>query len=552
MLGSLKIGPELRRFLGGVCCQRCEMKEWIYLTRSDCGCKTNANFSNPNPNQMRPKAIPTSSSLSKFTGSLLTICTAVTVALGGEVSPKTTKAVAPPAPASPWEVTAATGVGFATGNTDNLNLSAQLLASYFKGPHELYLGADYFYAENLGVQTTNNLRIYGTYNRLVTDLFYLGSAVDFFTDEPAALDYRLTAIPHLGYFFVKNDQVKLSVEAGLGYLWEDQGGRDDYLVWRLSQRLEMRLSDRVTLWESVSLVPRASDFSNSYVVAEAGVRTRLSDRWAFRTFVRNIYDSTPASGEVENDLSLIAGVSYALGGLPAEEAAPLRRSLKPAMAAPAPPALGWTRTAGLGFALSQGNSEALLASANVLADYRGKSNEVFLSAIGAYGENDGVETVKNVRLGTQYNRLLSDHWFVGLEGRFAHDAVALVDYRVMSRAALGCYLVRNDAIQLSFEAGPGYLWEEVGGIQSDYMTVEAVQKLNWKLSDTVSIGENIGWVGSTEDSEDYLIQATAFVDVAVSDRLSFRTTVTNTFDNTPAAGSERNDLILTAGVAVKF
>ena len=44
MLGSLKIGPELWRFLGGVCCQRCEMKEWIYLTRSDCGCKTLGRF----------------------------------------------------------------------------------------------------------------------------------------------------------------------------------------------------------------------------------------------------------------------------------------------------------------------------------------------------------------------------------------------------------------------------------------------------------------------------------------------------------------------------
>jgi hypothetical protein len=38
----------------------------------------------------------------------------------------------------------------------------------------------------------------------------------------------------------------------------------------------------------------------------------------------------------------------------------------------------------------------------------------------------------------------------------------------------------------------------------------------------------------------------------MSDQISFRTSVTNTFDNVPAAGANRNDLILSAGIAVKF
>ena len=474
------------------------------------------------------------------------------LALAGGESTNASKVESPKTIESPWEVTAAGGVGVSSGNTDNLNLSAQLLASYLKGPNEFYLGADYFYAENLGVQTTDNLRVYSTFNHLLTDSLYIGSAADYFTDDSAGLDYRISAIPYLGYYLVKSDAVKLSVEGGLGYVWENQGVKDDYLVWRFGQRLEMRLSDRVTLWESVSFVPQASDFSNSYLIAEAGFRTRLSERWALRTFVRNVYDATPAVGREKNDLSLIAGVSYALGGLPPEEAAPVRRSLKPAKAAPAAAAKGWARTAGLGFALAQGNSETLLANVDALADYRGDANELFLAGGGAYGENGGVEAVKNVRAGAQYNRLLSEHWFVGAAGRYAHDAIAQVDYRLISRTAFGCYLIRNDSVQLSVEAGPGYLWEEVGGIQADYAIVEAVQRLTWKPTETISIGQNLSWIRSVEDSDDYLIQAAAFVDVALSDQLSFRTAVTNTFDNTPAAGSKRNDLMLSSGFAVKF
>jgi putative salt-induced outer membrane protein len=226
--------------------------------------------------------------------------------------------------------------------------------------------------------------------------------------------------------------------------------------------------------------------------------------------------------------------------------------LKPANAAPAAPALGWSRTAAVGFATSQGNSEALLVSADLATEYRGTENEFFLNVGGAYGENAGVTNVENARGSVQYNRLFSERWFGAVASRFLYDSISQVDYRVLPRTALGYYFIRTDAVQLSVEAGPGFLWEEVGGVAADYFTLEAVQKLTWKLSDTISIGETLGYVGSPEDFDDYLILATAFVDVAMSDQISFRTSVTNTFDNVPAAGANRNDLILSAGIAVKF
>lgn len=492
------------------------------------------------------------SPFARLAGGFFSLCAASSLVLAGEASPKAVKSTVPPAPSNPWEITAASGVGLASGNSDNLNLSAQLLASYVDGPNELYLGADYFYAESLGLQTTNNLRLFTTYNRLLSDRLYLGGAAEYFTDDSAELDYRISAMPYLGYYLLKSDKVKLALEAGGGYLWENQGVSQDYWVLRFGQRLEWKLSDRISFWESISFVPEATDFDNHYLMAEAGLKTRLSDRWALRTFVRNTYDATPAAGREENDLSLIAGLSYALGGLPAEDAAPVRRSLKPAKAALTPPAMGWMRTAAVGFSLAQGNSDALLATADFLADYRSEENEMFLSAGGAYGESSGIQDVENARAAAQYNRLFTERWYGALATRFLYDAISEVDYRITPRTALGYYFLRSDAVQLSLEAGPGYLWENVGGIDADYFTIEAVQKLTWKVTDTVSIGETIGWIGSPEDFNDYLILASAFVDVAISDRVSFRTAVTNTFDNTPAAGARSNDLILSAGIAVKF
>ncbi len=482
------------------------------------------------------------------------LLTTTTVLTAGETTPAS-KALIPEqsTPAvSPWETTAASGLGLTAGNSEAIHFSAQFLASYLKDNDELYLGADYFYAEGAGVQTTNNVRLFSTYNRLLSERWYLGGAAEYFQDELADLDYRISAIPHVGYYLLKSDAVKLAIEAGGGYLWENQSERRDYWTLRFGQRLEWQLNERVTLWESLSFVPEAADFGNYYLMAEAGLKTRLSDRWALRTFVRSTYDATPAGGREENDLSVIAGLSYALGGLPAEETAPVRRSLKPANAAPAAPALGWSRTAAVGFATSQGNSEALLVSADLVTEYRGAENELFLNVGGAYGENAGVTNVENARGSVQYNRLFSENWFGAVASRFLYDSISQVDYRVLPRTALGHYFIRTDAVQLSVEAGPGFLWEEVGGVAADYFTLEALQKLTWKLSDTISIGETLGYVGSPEDFDDYLILATAFVDVAMSDQISFRTSVTNTFDNVPAAGANRNDLILSAGIAVKF
>jgi putative salt-induced outer membrane protein YdiY len=452
----------------------------------------------------------------------------------------------------PWEVTAASGLGLTTGNSESVNFSAQLLASYLQDSDELYLGADYFYAEGAGVQTTNNLRLFSTYNRLLSERWYLGGMAEYFQDDLADLDYRISAMPHLGYYLLKNDSVKLALEAGGGYLWENQGDRRDYWTLRFGQRLEWRLNDRVSLWESVSFVPEAADFGNYYMLAEAGLKTRLSNRWSLRTFVRNTYDATPAAGREENDLSIIAGLSYALGGLPAEDPAPVRRSLKPAKAAPADPAQGWSRTAAVGFATSQGNSESLLVTADLLAEYRGADDELFLQAGGAYGENAGVTNVENARASAQYNRLFTERWYGSAAARLLYDSISQVDYRVTPRVALGCYLLKTDAVQLSVEAGPGYLWEEVGGVAADSFTLEALQKLTWQVTDTISLGETLGYIGSPEDFNDYLILASAFVDVAMTDRVSFRTSVTNTFDNTPALGASKNDLILSAGFAVKF
>jgi hypothetical protein len=55
-----------------------------------------------------------------------------------------------------------------------------------------------------------------------------------------------------------------------------------------------------------------------------------------------------------------------------------------------------------------------------------------------------------------------------------------------------------------------------------------------------------------EDWENFFLVAAAALDFDVTEDLSFRTSVNSIYDNTPAAGNKKNDLLLSAGVAVRF
>jgi Protein of unknown function, DUF481 len=143
--------------------------------------------------------------------------------------------ITPPKPKSDWEVTGAAGLTLADGNADTLAYSLQFLATRISDIDEIYLNADYFYADDQGVEASNALRLNGQYNRLLSERFYYGFTGGYLADQVAELDYRIDTNALFGYYLWKNDQSSLAIEAGPGYSWEAQGGiTDSYTSLRFS------------------------------------------------------------------------------------------------------------------------------------------------------------------------------------------------------------------------------------------------------------------------------------------------------------------------------
>ncbi len=455
-------------------------------------------------------------------------------------------------PGSPWEVTGAASVGFSEGNSDSLAYSLQLLGTYANGDNEGVIGADLLYSESNGIASTNSFRLFGQYNRLHTDRFYSTINASYLTDNVAALDYRIDVGLGLGYYLIKSESTSLTFEAGPGYAWEDQGGISrDFLTVRFAERFEHQLSNRSKLWQSAVFSPEADNFSDYLLTAEVGIDTLLSEQWALRTSVRYQYDSTPANGQQSDDTTLLMGLSYALGGFPDPEEEG-RQTLHPADEGPEAIQMGWSTSAALGLALAKGNADSLTISLAADSAYREENRELFLAGAYTYAEDSGNTSADALRASVQFNRLLNDRVYVGTGIGFLRDDVADIAYRVTPAVTVGYYLIKNDEMTLSVEAGPGYTFEEVGGLEDDYFSIVAAEKFTWELSDRMTLKQSLSAVFDPADSDNYTLVGDVFLDTDITNNLAWRVAAGWTYDNQPALGQGKEDTTLTTGITVKF
>ena len=451
-----------------------------------------------------------------------------------------------------WDVTAAAGLSLAQGNSDSLAYSLHALATYQDDRWEGLVGADYFYSDNEGVTGSDSLRIFGQGHRLLTNRFYLGAAGSFFRDDLADLDYRVDTSSVFGYHLIKNSQTKFSLEAGPGYTWEAQDGRfDSYGNIRFGQRFEHQLTGLSKIWQSANLAPQIDDFNNYNLIVEAGLDLLLTEQWAVRTGVRYIYDNTPATGRDRSDLTLTMGVVYSLGGFPsaAEEE---RSTLIPLLDESEEKSIGWTSSAALGVSLAKGNADSLQATLSFDSAYRTSINELFFNGVYNYGENSDETAVDALRLGTRYNRLLSEKTYVGVGGEFFRDDVARLSYRTNGSAYVGHYIVKNEKVSLAFEGGGGYLWEESAGVPNDFIILRAAERFSWVLGHRVTLKQDAAIDFEYENSDNYLLTVIAYLDIDITDSLSWRLAGTYIYNNEPEEELGNSDITLTSGIAVRF
>jgi len=212
----------------------------------------------------------------------------------------------------------------------------------------------------------------------------------------------------------------------------------------------------------------------------------------------------------------------------------------------------WDRLLSFGYDKTSGNSDtSMLAIKGVIT--REKEDNIWrFAAEERYGETDDEKKIDYSKAVAEYKRLLSDRLYAGMGISASRDDIADVDYRVSPNPVLGYFLLKNERTRLNLEVGPSYLFEKVGGIKDDYLAPRVGERFELQITDNAKLFQAVELTFSAEDSENYLVEAEAGIEAAITTLLSLIASVKDTYDNQPALDKERNDIAILTSLGVRF
>lgn len=217
-----------------------------------------------------------------------------------------------------------------------------------------------------------------------------------------------------------------------------------------------------------------------------------------------------------------------------------------------PPPPKWEKTAAVGLTLTRGNSDTALFTGNVLGTRKSPVDEWAVGADASYGEDDGDKNNEALHGFIQYNRLFTEKWYAygRLDG--LHDAVADLEYRFTFSPGVGYYFIKNATTRLSLEGGPAFIYEKQGTDARGYVALRAAERFEHKINDKTKIWQSLEYLPQVDDFGNYILNAEIGVDTALTEKLSLRAFIVDTYDNEPAPGREKNDMKLVTAIAYKF
>ena len=249
------------------------------------------------------------------------ICTSVATKVYGECIPSSDPCT-PKKVLNEWEKSLIFGFNLTQGNSETMLLGLGGKAHKEEGNEIMDFSFLYNYGEDSTNKsdsdsdddtTRNDLRAEGSYDQLISERTYFGVGSSFLYDEIADVDYRVSIDPSPGYFFLKDNTIKLSAEAGPSYIFEKQGEEENnYFAPRIANKFEWAITCTSKVFELTEMYFDVSDSKNILVSAEVGIEAAISTNLALVLSVREDYDNVPTLGRDKGDLAIMTSLKVSI------------------------------------------------------------------------------------------------------------------------------------------------------------------------------------------------------------------------------------------------
>jgi putative salt-induced outer membrane protein YdiY len=223
---------------------------------------------------------------------------------------------------------------------------------------------------------------------------------------------------------------------------------------------------------------------------------------------------------------------------------------------PCPPAAtpGWHGGAGLGLAITGGNSDTQNYSLDFLVTYDPqKRNVVKIDGLYLRAKADGADTANKAALGLRDEYGLGRAFLFG-EGRYQRDRFKQLDYLITPIVGAGLKLVDGPRVKAAVDAGIGLAFEKLEA--RDATTdgaLRAGESIAWKISETATLTHLASAVFKMDDFGDAFYHLDTGLAASVSQRLALRIAGVIDVKNKPADPSlKKTDTALLASIAFKF
>jgi len=239
--------------------------------------------------------------------------------------------VAPPKAAAPstcndapkdpaiWDKSLNFGLNYTEGNSKTTNIYAGGLVMRDFEKNAWRFQADYNYgaaadsADAPKTENKNNFRALADYRRVLESDWYAGAGTAFAHDAIADLKYRVILSPTAGRYLIRDEETRLSVEAGPSYVFEKLGDEtEDFAAARVADRFEWELSPTSKIFQFTEYLISFEDASQYLLNAEVGIESALNSYLSLVFTVRDYYINKPAEGRVPNDVITITALKVAL------------------------------------------------------------------------------------------------------------------------------------------------------------------------------------------------------------------------------------------------
>jgi putative salt-induced outer membrane protein YdiY len=217
-----------------------------------------------------------------------------------------------PAPKSPWDTIVQAGVTLTRGNSETLLANGGISTARRWTKSDFSSSIFLTYGTDRDRQTTDLLRAYGQYNQTLSERWYAGMRLEGLRDGVADVDYRFTLSPLVGWYAFKSAKFFLRAESGpsAAVIENIAGNHNEYLVWRVAERIEWRVSAAANLWQSFELLQPTDDANNFLVNGELGFNAAITDSIGIQPKVLATFDNEPPRGRQKYDLRWITSLTY--------------------------------------------------------------------------------------------------------------------------------------------------------------------------------------------------------------------------------------------------